>query len=244
MGVLTRYLQAQEHKFAVVDADPVGMLGQMLAAPAGTTIAELAERPPEDNPAAQTDWAAQQLTELLAPLPAGGQLVRMGHPVHNGCFCRVNALAQATINTLVARFPVVLVDNEAGVEHLTRGVGRYVTRLVLLSDTSRAGLQVAGDALRTVRALNTVYDNRLRGTAHLLVRLPATFKDAAREIIQQRVQAQNLPRPRFLPDDPRIAQAHFLGTPLPIYNGGEEWSPLYRAVDNWVQTEDLLTVQQ
>lgn len=240
VGILARYLQQQQRKFCLVDADPVGRVGDLLDAPKTTNIADLAYAPAGST---AEDWINAQLAALLVSLPNGGDFLRMGHPVTEGCFCRVNTLTKATINLLVMKYPIVLVDNEAGVEHLTRGVGRYVSRMVLVADGSQAALTVAGDALSTVRALNTD-GQRLQGSAHLLVREPAYSNADWQALIQRRAGELQLPAPVMLPNDAQVAMQQMLGHPLPGYNGELRGLPLYQAVQAWVETTRLFEVKQ
>jgi CO dehydrogenase maturation factor len=245
MGTLVRWLQSQGRDFAVVDADPVGGLARLLDAPERPTIVEAFDEPAAEDVLHpdQLTWA-EHVQRLLAPLPGGGALLRMGHHRHEGCFCRINALTRTALQLLAMQFPLMLLDNEAGLEHLTRGLGRgrQATRLILVSDWSRAGLQVAGEALETVRALNSE-GVALQGSVHLVIRGP----DQSREAISQgfaelrrQVQGLELPAPRFLPYDGRIVAVQFKGEPLPLWAPTDSNPLFYRAVAELVKTDHIV----
>lgn len=68
----------------------------------------------------------------------------MGHSQGKGCFCFVNGLLQTEISRLQSSYQYLVVDNEAGMEHISRGTLPSVDYLVLVSDCSRRGIQAAG----------------------------------------------------------------------------------------------------
>ncbi len=68
----------------------------------------------------------------------------MGHSQGKGCFCFVNGLLQTEISRLQNSYRYLVVDNEAGMEHISRGTLPSVDYLVLVSDCSRRGIQAAG----------------------------------------------------------------------------------------------------
>jgi CO dehydrogenase maturation factor len=211
-----RLLQSKSARnFCVVDADPVGVLGALLGAETRPSVAQIAEQSAVVNEA----FAARSVA--LAPMPGGGQLLRMGYPSSAGCFCRVNGLTRLLIAQIVTRFPLVLMDNEAGLEHAARGTSDAIDRLVLVGDRSRASLDVARAALETARALG-----RLNGAAYLVVRANET------ELIQTAAREMGLPEPYFIPDDPGIAQAQMNGEPLPAFTAA---MPLFGAVEAWLR---------
>jgi len=70
-------------------------------------------------------------------------LLAIGRPESEGCFCKVNALLKDIIQDLAKNFDVVLIDGEAGVEQINRRVMKTVDHLIMISDTSAKGVNVA-----------------------------------------------------------------------------------------------------
>lgn len=70
-------------------------------------------------------------------------LLAIGRPESEGCFCKVNSLLKDIIQDLAKNFDVVLVDGEAGVEQINRRVMKTVDHLIMISDTSAKGVNVA-----------------------------------------------------------------------------------------------------
>lgn len=70
-------------------------------------------------------------------------LLAIGRPESEGCFCKVNSLLKDIIHDLAKNFDVVLIDGEAGVEQINRRVMKTVDHLIIISDTSAKGVNVA-----------------------------------------------------------------------------------------------------
>ena len=71
-------------------------------------------------------------------------LLVMGRTQGKGCYCFVNGLLQTQLAKLVPNYKYVLVDKEAGMEHISRGILPKVDTIILVSDCSRRGVQAAG----------------------------------------------------------------------------------------------------
>ena len=74
-------------------------------------------------------------------------LMVMGRTQGQGCYCFVNGLVQTQIQRLQANYPYLVVDNEAGMEHISRGLLPTMDVAILVSDCSRRGVQAAVIAL-------------------------------------------------------------------------------------------------
>lgn len=83
--------------------------------------------------------------ELFDALTERGNVcfLAIGRPESEGCFCKVNSLLKDIIEDLAKNFDVVLIDGEAGVEQINRRVMKTVDHLVIVSDTSAKGMNVA-----------------------------------------------------------------------------------------------------
>jgi CO dehydrogenase maturation factor len=71
-------------------------------------------------------------------------LLVMGRTQGKGCYCFVNGLLQSQVQKLTPNYKYVVVDNEAGMEHISRGILPKVDYVILVSDCSRRGVQAAG----------------------------------------------------------------------------------------------------
>lgn len=81
-------------------------------------------------------------------------LLVMGRTQGKGCYCFVNGLLQSQLQKLVPNYKYMLVDNEAGMEHISRGILPKVDTIILVSDCSRRGVQAAGRIAELTRECN------------------------------------------------------------------------------------------
>lgn len=68
-------------------------------------------------------------------------LLVMGRTQGKGCYCFVNGLLQNQLAKLYPNYPFMVVDNEAGMEHISRGILPGMDTAILVSDCSRRGVQ-------------------------------------------------------------------------------------------------------
>jgi CO dehydrogenase maturation factor len=81
-------------------------------------------------------------------------LVVMGRPEGAGCYCAANSLLTGFLEKLVDNYPYIVMDNEAGMEHISRLTTKNVNVLLLVSDPSRRSLQAALRIDELARELN------------------------------------------------------------------------------------------
>jgi len=84
----------------------------------------------------------------------GFDLIVMGRPEGAGCYCAANSLLASFLEKLVDNYPYIVMDNEAGMEHVSRLTTKNVNVLLLVSDPSRRGLQAALRIDELARELN------------------------------------------------------------------------------------------
>jgi CO dehydrogenase nickel-insertion accessory protein CooC1 len=125
-----------------IDADPNSCLGLALGVPPGTTVAEIREQARAKTPQAggmdrvhMVEYGFQQaITE------AGRfDLVTMGRPEGPSCYCAVNNLLRRILDELSSKYRFVVVDNEAGMEHLSRRTTNHVDLLCIVSEPTSVG---------------------------------------------------------------------------------------------------------
>ena len=81
-------------------------------------------------------------------------LMVMGRSQGQGCYCFVNGLVQTQVQKLQSHYPYIVVDNEAGMEHVSRGILPNMEKVLLVSDCSRRGVQAAGRIAELMREMN------------------------------------------------------------------------------------------
>lgn len=155
-GMLIRYLVERVHNGPVlaVDADANSNLNEVLGIKVHTTIGEARELLRKDVPAGmpKETWFEYKVHEAV--IEAGGfDLLVMGRPEGTGCYCAANTLAKKHIEALKDNYAWVVVDNEAGMEHMSRLVTQDVDVLYVISDPSPRGLLTAKRIVELVAEL-------------------------------------------------------------------------------------------
>lgn len=155
-----------------VDADPNSNLGELLGLEAELTVGALRERTftgPQAERERPAGWDARAWVEYRMQQAVvegrGFDLLVMGRPEGPGCYCYANSLLREHLQTLAAGYRYLVVDNEAGLEHLSRRLCRRADFLFVVDDDTprarQAGariVELAGEVdLRpglTVRVVN------------------------------------------------------------------------------------------
>ena len=162
-GLLIQYLcESGKKPVLAVDADANANLNEVLGVEIECTLGELREeieRAGVDSryqiPAGITKQAYLE-TRLADAITEEDDydLMVMGRTQGQGCYCFVNGLVQTQIQKLQSNYPYVVVDNEAGMEHISRGLIPTMEIAILVSDCSRRGVQAAGRIAALMKELN------------------------------------------------------------------------------------------
>lgn len=154
-----------------VDADPNSNLGQLLGLEAELTAGALRERTfsgPQAERERPAGWDARAWVEYRMQEAVvegkGFDLLVMGRPEGPGCYCYANSLLREYLTALAAGYRCVVVDNEAGLEHLSRRLCRSVDVLFVLDDGSRRARQAADRILELAREVDVLPGQAVRVT--------------------------------------------------------------------------------
>jgi CO dehydrogenase maturation factor len=161
-GLIVDYLcKSDRTPILVVDADANSNLNEVLGVDVEVTLGELRETivnsdmdPDSPIPASMSkqDYLNAHFNRALIEEDDYDLLV-MGRTQGKGCYCFVNGLLQTQVQRYAGNYKYVVVDNEAGMEHISRGVLPSVDMILLVSDCSRRGIQAAGRIAELVREL-------------------------------------------------------------------------------------------
>ena len=152
-GMLIEYLcQKKNGPVLAVDADANSNLNEVLGVEVNNTLgnireeiaqAEMALKSPIPPGMSKADSAEMQFSDALTEADDYDLLV-MGRTQGKGCYCFVNGLLTSQVAKYAQNYRYIVVDNEAGLEHLSRGILPKVDTILLVSDCSRRGVQAAG----------------------------------------------------------------------------------------------------
>ena len=147
-GMLIDYLcKKNRGPVLVVDADANSNLNEVLGVEADITLGSIREEIAQAElkgtiPASMTkaDYADYKFNSALIEDDDFDMLV-MGRTQGKGCYCFVNGLLQRLMDKYANNYSYVVMDNEAGLEHVARGTLPHVDTMLLISDCSRRGVQ-------------------------------------------------------------------------------------------------------
>ncbi|MCL5036911.1 MAG: AAA family ATPase [Chloroflexi bacterium] len=141
-----------------IDADPNANLDKALGIKYAKSIADVIEESkeihPDQLPAGMTRdrFIELRLQEALEE-GNGLDLLVMGTPEGPGCYCYANTLLQKHLEGISKSYKVVVMDNEAGMEHLSRRTARNVDNLFIVSEPTPVGLESAVRIAQVARKL-------------------------------------------------------------------------------------------
>ena len=151
----------------------------------------------------------------------GFDLIVMGQPEGAGCYCAANTLLTNFLERLQDNYPFIVMDNEAGMEHISRLTTKNVDVLLIVSDPSRRGLQAAVRINELAKCLNI-------GVAKSYVVINMAKEAPSQKAMQMIADAQ-LELIGTVPDDDLIYEYDFEG--LPTFDIPEDSKSVRAAFD-------------
>ena len=171
-GLLIGYLCAKKQgPVLAVDADANSNLNEVLGVEVEATLGDIREEMAQAElkgfgaiPGGMTkqEYAEMKFADALTEGDDFDMLV-MGRTQGKGCYCFVNGILTAQVARYAANYRYIVVDNEAGMEHISRGILPKVDTILIVSDCSRRGVQAAGRIFELSRELG------LGSTAKLII---------------------------------------------------------------------------
>ena len=159
-GLLIQYLcETYKGPILAVDADANSNLNEVLGVKVDATLgdireeiarAEISTNSPIPASMSKADYAEFKFNSAIIEDDDFDLLV-MGRTQGKGCYCYVNGLLQAQLTRLQNNYPYMVVDNEAGMEHISRGVLPSMQTAILVSDCSRRGIQAVGRIAQLIK---------------------------------------------------------------------------------------------
>ena len=147
-GMLIDYLcKKNRGPVLVVDADANSNLNEVLGVEVETSLGQIREEMAQAElkgtiPKGMTkaDYAEFKFNSALIEEDDFDMLV-MGRTQGKGCYCYVNGVLKSQVDKYAKNYSYIVMDNEAGLEHVARGTLPHVDTMLLISDCSRRGIQ-------------------------------------------------------------------------------------------------------
>jgi CO dehydrogenase maturation factor len=234
-GMVIKYLlQEGSGSVLAIDADPSSNLNMVLGLDLEWTVGDIRE-----DMLAQVKHSLAAGGAAMGTLPGGvskreyldyqirsslseGErvdLIAMGRSEGSGCYCAVNHNLREVVDALSKNYRYVVIDNEAGMEHLSRRTTRDVQHLLVITDPSQRGVIAA----ERIAAFRKDLDIRIENAYLILNRMMGEIPEA----LQERIDTLDIPLLGVVPADGELAQFDSSGRPLVELS---DQSAVYQAV--------------
>ncbi len=211
--IIEALVKAGKGPLLAVDADANSNLNEVLGVEVETTLGAIREEMAQaelrgdviPKNMTKADYAEFRFNSALIEEDDFDMLV-MGRTQGKGCYCFVNGVLKTQLDKYLGAYRYVVIDNEAGMEHIARGTLPKVETLLLVSDCSRRGIQAVGRIARMVKELKLRPD-----TMGLIVnRAP---NGVLNDGVKEEIAAQGLNLLGVLPQDEAVYEADCDGKP-------------------------------
>ena len=207
-GFLVKYLvENGKTPVLAVDADSNSNLNEVLGLEIESTVSDAREEMKQKAPSmgmTKDIFIEMKINEALAE-GKGFDLIAMGRPEGPGCYCAANALLTEFLQKLIKNYPYVVIDNEAGMEHISRLRAKEMDVLLVVSDPTVRGIEAAYRIVELAKKLGF-------GIKKYYVIINRVKKDE-KEIIKE-VEKKNLTLAGMIPEDPLVYEFDLKGKAL------------------------------
>ena len=234
-AMVIKYLtQSQPGAILAIDADPSSNLNMVLGLDLDWTVGEIREDLLVQVKSSLTAGGAAMGSlqggmtkrdyldyEIRSSLSEGDRfdLIAMGRSEGPGCYCAVNHNLREVVDSISKNYRYTVIDNEAGMEHLSRRTTRDVNHLLVVTDPTQRGLVAA----ERIAGFRREMDIHIENTYLILNRLNGEMPPA----LQARINEMDIPLLGVVPADGKLVEFEFSGRPL-VELGDD--SPVYKAI--------------
>lgn len=210
-ALIVRYLLQKNYKpILAVDADPNSNFGDALGVKVESTVGKVLDGFLKDKENLPTGVVKEslidyKLSEILLE-EKGFDLISMGQGEGPGCYCYPNTIIRNYIEKLASNYKHVVIDNEAGMEHISRRTNGSLDVLLLVSDPSMKGIRTCKKLENLVGELNL----NIKKTYLLINRVSHETPSP----ILEEVEKLNLNLLQTIPEDDLIIDHELKGIPM------------------------------
>lgn len=151
-ALIVRELCKKKKPVLAIDADPNFNLGDRLGAKVSKTIGSLREEIMKTKDSLPSGVSKQELVEYQGRMALQEEdmfdLLTMGRQEGPGCYCFINSVLRSFIDALASKYEYIIIDNEAGLEHLSRRTTIRSDILLVVCEPSKVSLEAAGRIAR------------------------------------------------------------------------------------------------
>lgn len=208
--LIKRLSEMNKYDLLAIDADPDSNLPEALGTKVEKTIGDIREELLEkrDKMPPTMSWRSQLEYDTMGATVETDEfdLIAMGRPEGKGCYCAANHVLREIIDSIAKNYDVVVIDTEAGLEHLSRRTTQDVDVMLVVTDSSKRGITTASRIKELAEEMEIKFKHIFiivnRVTPKLEDLIPEFTKDAGIEVIG------------IVPEDEIIKEYDFKGKPL------------------------------
>ena len=212
-GMMIDYLCSKKQgPVLVVDADANANLNEVLGVEVETSLGAIREEMAQAElkgtiPAGMTkaDYAEFKFNSAIIEEDDFDMLV-MGRTQGKGCYCYVNGVLKTQVYKYAKNYSYIVMDNEAGLEHVARGTLPHVDTMLLISDCSRRGIQAVARVAEMIEEME-LKPNRM---GLIVNRAPGGVLDDG---IREEIEKHGLELLGVLPQDEGVYRCDCNGEP-------------------------------
>ena len=206
-GLLIKYLvEHGKTPVLAVDADSNANLNEVLGLGVNDTLGDAREEMKKGVATGMTKDIFMEMKLEQAVVEAQGfDLIVMGRPEGAGCYCAANTLLTQYLERLIDNYAYVVIDNEAGMEHISRLTTNNIDLLLTVSDASRRGIKSASRIIELTDELGLNIDRKL-----LIIN---QAKDEQQGTIEAAISEYNLDLIGIIPEDIQVRDFDLHGKP-------------------------------
>jgi CO dehydrogenase maturation factor len=218
-SMVIRYIaERKQGAILAIDADPSSNLHSVLGLELEETVGAIREDMREEmQPSAsmastmpggmsKQDYLDYQVRMALVEGETV-DLLAMGRPEGQGCYCAANHLLRNIMDRMSRAYDYVVMDNEAGMEHISRRTTRDVDHLLIVTDPSQRGVEAARRIVEMIPGLEVNI-----GSAYLIVN--RLWSEEMPQALADAVAGIGVEVAGVIPSDPLMAEYDLAGRPL------------------------------
>ena len=208
-ALLIKYLTERNMTpILAVDADANANLNELLGLTLNATIGQIRKELKGDMPPNMTRDQYMEMKVHQALVEASGfDLMAMGQPDGPGCYCAANQHLAMTMDHLADNYKYIVVDNEAGMEHLSRMNLRDIDYLIVVSDPSARGIMTA----KRIAELTGPLGVTIKKKCLVVNRVPEPAGEELLAKIRETVESTDLPLGGLLPASNELVAQEIAG---------------------------------
>ena len=236
--IVTRLIDRGQSPVLAIDADPNTCLDALLGVRTEETVGRVREEVREIAGKGMAAGASKQ--ELLEMKIAESlveaehfDLIAMGRSEGPGCYCYANNVLKSVISELSGNYPYIVLDNEAGLENLSRRIVQEVDVLIIVSDPSNRGVET----VKRLYGLSGEMGIRYKKLVLIMNRIRNDRMPESVEGLKKEVHADIL---LSLPDNSELLE---LSEGSQVITGLRENNPVIQKIDELLTQLELLPVK-